>query len=60
MPDDFKHKATHQLFDIYALASQLHKEAQADINAPLAIETRDLCHDILYRIDMFDKLHLQK
>lgn len=55
---EFKHEAVNEISVIYGHLVKLHKTAQSDIKADLAIETRDLCHELIYRLEMFEKRHL--
>lgn len=58
--DSFKHAAVNKLSVICGHAWHLEKAAREDIHAELAIETRDLCQDIMHRIDMFEQRHAMK
>lgn len=53
--NEYLHKAINKLSVVYAHLWLLHNEAKSNINDKGAIEIRDLCQDVIHKIDMFTR-----
>jgi hypothetical protein len=54
-PDtSFKHDAINRISFIKAKIADLERDARGRIKEDMAIEYRDLCDEMLYRLDMFE------
>jgi len=51
--DGFLHQAINKMTVVYAHLWMLHKDACGHINESGAIEVRDLCQDLIHKVDMW-------
>lgn len=53
--DGFLHDALKKMTVVYYHLNVLHKDACGHINESGAIEVRDMCHDLIHKIDMWTR-----